>query len=187
MAKADKHSETLIFYYGVECSKRSEVYVSKLEAMIGKELEVRFPEGVTSQPSLQGCVFERGGKYTPDFLLNDYNLYIEVKGWMSLYAVNMLLYCHRMLNGPLWYYVFQGTEEGWMNPFDEMNCTNPTQLCEQNIQKQFQELEGLKTGKVTAQELSLLSRKRLENYIWHRNGDLSRWQEMYRQRYGKDL
>lgn len=161
--------------------------MSKLERQIGEGLRKLFPEGVTSQPSIQGCVFARSGNYTADFLLNDYNLYIEVKGWLSLHAVNTLLYCHRMLNGPLWYYVFQGTEEGWMNPSDEINCANPTQLCKQNIQKQFQELEGLKTGKTTAQELSLLSRRRLENYIWYRNGDLSRWQELYRQRYGKEL
>ena len=106
---------------------------------------------------------------------------------MSLYAVNTLLYCHRLLNGPDWYYVFQGTEGGWFNPSDEINCKKILQLCRQNIEKQFQELEDLKNGKVTAQELSQLSRRRLENYIWYRNGDLSRWQEMYRRKYGKEL
>ena len=170
----------------IECDEEWE-YMSKLEKKIGDGLQMRFPEAVTSQPSIQECVFAPSGNYTADFLLNDYNLYIEVKGWMSLYAVNTLLYCHRMLNGPSWYYVFQGTEEGWMNPSDEIKSTNPKQLCKQNIEKQFQELEGLKTGKVTAEELSLLSRRRLENYIWYRNGDLPRWQEMYRQRYGKEL
>ena len=166
---------------------KGQVYMSKLERQIGEGLRKLFPEGVTSQPSIQGCVFAPSGSYTADFLLNEYNLYIEVKGWMSLYAVNTLLYCHRMLTGPLWYYVFQGTEEGWINPSDEINCDNVENQRQLNIQEQFRELKELKTGAVSAKELSLRSRKRLENYIWYRNGDLSRWQELYRQRYGKEL
>lgn len=161
--------------------------MSKLERKIGDSLRKIFQEDVISQPCVPDCVFVNRGNYKADFLLEKYKLYIEVKGWMSLYAVNTLLYCHRLLNGPDWYYVFQGAEGGWFNLSDEINCKKILQLCRQNIEKQFQELEDLKNGKVTAQELSQLSRRRLENYIWYRNGDLSRWQEMYRRKYGKEL
>ena len=40
---------------------------------------------------------------------------------------------------------------------------------------QYDELKKLATGEISVEELARRSRMRLENYIWHRNGDLSRW------------
>ena len=169
--------------------KHSFCYDSHVEENVGEELRRIFGSAVEIHPKVSECVFNSGG-HAVDFLLKEYNLYIEVKGYMTLYAINKMKYLERLLNGSgSWYYIFQATEESWIHPFDDVTISKGqrNKHCRENVSAQCEELKKLKAGEISAEELAQRSKVRLENYIWHRSGDLSRWREMHQQRFGKAL
>ena len=170
--------------------KHGSCYDSHIEENVGEELKRIFGTAVEIHPKISECIFNLGGKHAVDFLLKRHNLYIEVKGYMTLYAINKMKYLERLLNGSgRWYYIFQATEESWMHPFDDVFISKEqrNEYCRKNVSAQCEELKKLETGEVSVEELAQRSKARLENYIWHRGGDLSRWREMHQQRFGKEL
>jgi hypothetical protein len=169
------------YKYGCE-SRLEENVAVKVNDIFGAEFEVH--------PKISECVFNLSGEHAVDFLLPKHQLYIEVKGQMTLYTINKMLYLYRLFDGTdKWFYIFQATEEAWMTPLDDVSISNEERkrLCESNKVTQYDELNKLVTGEISAEELSRRSRIRLENYMWHRSGDLSRWRELHREKFGKAL
>lgn len=138
-------------------------------------------------PVIEECWFEQSGKSKADFRLAKEDLYIEVKGLMTLFEVNKMRYLQHLLKRN--YYILQCTAESWLQPFEESEKMRKDreEILRNNVDAQFAELQDLKDGRVSAAELSKRSQQRLENYILHRQGDFSRWSEVYKRKTGKEL
>lgn len=104
-----------------------------------------------------------------DIYLNDLDLYIEVKGFMTYRAVSILSYLSRQ---NFKYYIFQGTEPEW-NPYidtyistdrNTLTQTNGRRL-ETNIKHQIDELINLKTDSQFLTNISEVTLRRLKDYI----------------------
>ena len=126
-----------------------------------------------SQKTVNNCPFNRGGKYKIDFYLPDYDLYIEVKGQMTMYQVNVLRYCSEYLGKN--YYILQMTSEDWIGPYSCSGLKNIRSKIMQDTATQFNEILDLSQNRITTDELCKRSKIRLEKYIAYRNGDISRW------------
>ena len=103
-----------------------------------------------------------------DIYLTDFDLYIEVKGFMTYQAVSKLSYLTRQNFN---YYIFQGTEYQW-NPtidtylnFNQIANDKETRILNFNINHQIQELINLKSNSKFLFNISQITLKRLKNYI----------------------
>ncbi len=103
-----------------------------------------------------------------DIYLIDFDLYIEVKGFMTYQAVSKLSYLSRQ---NFKYYIFQGTEPQW-NPtidtfldFADISKNNESKKIRFNINHQIQELINLKSKDEFLNNISQITLKRLKNYI----------------------
>ena len=120
-------------------------------------------------PQLKGCRFyNKRDDAKTDFLLTDYNLYVEVKGEMTLFEVNKMKYIYAFTDYN--YYVMQMTCEDWVSPDDGTKDKIPHDT---NIQED--EILKLVSGKMTAEGLCKVSRKRLYDYIATRERDIANW------------
>jgi hypothetical protein len=116
-----------------------------------------------------------------DLYLNDFDLYIEVKGFMTYQAVSKLSYLSRQ---DFKYYIFQGTEPEW-NPFIGTNFAtgiNPTNVknstsLERNIKHQLGELINLKKDSEFYNGISLITLSRLRHYISVKIEEYRNWNE----------
>lgn len=163
---------------------------SRLEEDVAVRLHEIFGSGIDVHPPIYECVFNLSDNHAVDFLVKGHQLYIEVKGQMIMYAINKMMYLYRLWDGTdKWFYIFQATEEAWIQPIDDISISKEQRdvLRKENTTMQYDELKKLAAGEISAEELARRSRMRLGNYIWHRNGDLSRWRELHRQRFGKKL
>lgn len=114
-----------------------------------------------------------------DIYLNDFDLYIEVKGFMTYQAVSKLSYLSRQ---DLKYYIFQGTEYEW-DPFIGTNFTtgsNPTNVnnsarLERNIKHQLGELINLKKDSEFYRRISFITLSRLRHYISVKIAEYQNW------------
>ena len=106
-----------------------------------------------------------------DLYLPKYDLYIEIKGFMTFQAVSKLSFLSRQ---NFRYYIFQGTEQQW-NPFIDtfldnnnvnyFSLSNGKQL-ECNIKHQLSELSNLiNANQNFINDISMITLKRLKNYI----------------------
>jgi len=103
-----------------------------------------------------------------DLYLPKFDLYIEIKGFMTYQAVSKLSFLSRQ---NFKYYIFQGTEHQW-NPYidtfldiNNKELTNSKQL-EQNIKHQLSELTNLNlSNQDFINGISMITLKRLKNYI----------------------
>lgn len=114
-----------------------------------------------------------------DIFLNDFDLYIEIKGFMTYQAVSKLSYLSRQ---DIKYYIFQGTEAEW-NPFIDTNITignSPTNIkisarLETNIKHQLDELINLRKDTDFYRRISLIALSRLKHYISVKIDEYQKW------------
>lgn len=127
------------------------------------------------------CPFNVSFNHRVDFYLEDFDLYVEVKGWMSCAAVSelwwLLNYCSKN------FYIYQVTNEDWMGRC--IGGRDAKIAC--NISAQQDELTSLfKLEPINAKEkiksLVELNRRRLKDFIKVRQYDVLRWRQMLRHR-----
>jgi hypothetical protein len=107
-----------------------------------------------------------------DFYLTDSNVYIEVKGQMTYYAVNQLLWEVKKIPAP--FFVFQCTEEDWIDKYDEKRHGTQTAKIKYNIDRQFKEIKELSNPE-KVKELTATTEKRIQDYIQVRKLELEEW------------
>jgi hypothetical protein len=116
---------------------------------------------------------------TSDIYLTDFDLYVEVKGFMTYRAVSKLSYLSRQ---DFKYYIFQGTESEW-NPsietylvFDRAsdNLKESRQI-QANIRHQINELVNLQAGLPFLENISQVSLKRLKDYMTVKIDEYKTW------------
>lgn len=120
------------------------------------------------QKVIHNIPFNKRKDYKCDFYIKERDLYVEVKGFMTLYAVNKLLYLqnHSGVN----FYILQTTEEDWITPHD--GSCSIKEKNEKNIEIQIKELLD---KSIPTEELVARSKQRLNDYIEFRKGDIERW------------
>ncbi len=113
-----------------------------------------------------------------DIYLNDYDLYIEIKGFMTYRAVSKLSFLSRQ---DFKYYIFQGTEPEW-NPLIESFIPENNkkekrgnEQLEKNIRHQLNELINLKTNSNFYRNISSISLLRLKDYISTKINEYKDW------------
>ncbi len=113
-----------------------------------------------------------------DFFLPKGNIYVEVKGFMTIHAMAKMSWFCRQEN--IRYYILQGTEDDW-NPYLDspqgIACGampgSKKKMRDQNIAQQVQELAWLvSNGPDMASSLSLT---RLKDYIGIRISEYKEW------------
>jgi hypothetical protein len=157
--------------------------MSKLEERIQSELrrnQINFE--IQKTIPIDDYPWKTNRSLTPpkcDIYLNDFDLYIEIKGFMTYQAVSKLSYLSRQ---DFKYYIFQGTESEW-NPFigtNIMTVNNPTcpqksSSIESNIKHQLDELINLKNDSDFFRRISLISLSRLRYYISVKINEYQNW------------
>lgn len=108
-----------------------------------------------------------------DFYLPDYDLYIEVKGFMTLYQINILKYLLKYRKEK--FYILQVTEEDWITPYNKSKYGSLKNKFSLNKEIQYKEILKLKRKNITTMELQKLSLTRLNKYIKHRDKDIEKW------------
>ena len=118
---------------------------------------------------ISDVAFNKNGIYKPDFYLPDKNLYIEVKGFMTVYTVNKLYYLLQLL--PENFCILQMTEDDWIKEllFDKSISSKKARL-ERSYEIQFNEILQLPN-----KQLHDLSYKRLTEYIRTRQEEYQDW------------
>jgi hypothetical protein len=114
-----------------------------------------------------------------DIYLNDFDLYIEIKGFMTYQAVSKLSFLSRQ---DFNYYIFQGTEPEW-NPFidtyikvdNNLIASKKNTTIETNIKHQLEELINLTIDSDFYRRISLITLSRLRNYISVKINEYQRW------------
>lgn len=157
--------------------------MSKLEERIQNELkinqinfEIQKPVPIENYPWKTNRSFK-----SPkcDIYLNDFDLYIEIKGFMTYQAVSKLSYLSRQ---DYKYYIFQGTEPEW-NPFISTNIPtnnittnlNNSKKIEANINHQLNEIINLKKDSDFYNQISNITLSRLKHYITVKIDEYQRW------------
>lgn len=146
--------------------------MSKLEFKIQDELTKHGINFETQKPvPLEIYPWQTSRSITPpkcDIYLNDFDLYIEIKGFMTFRAVSKLSYLSRQ---DFKYYIFQGTEPQWnptirtfLKPSD-LSENKGKMLLDSIINHQIQELINLRTNPDFLNNVSQISLARLKNYI----------------------
>ena len=120
--------------------------------------------------SIDNIPFNKSHIYRPDFYLPEKNLYIEIKGFMTLYNVNKLRYLlEKRL--PSNFCILQMTDETWIyDIYKDASLTSVEKKIEKSVKRQFDEIASL-----SSQELHDISLKRLNEYIENNNNDLQNW------------
>ena len=120
--------------------------------------------------SITNVPFNKTGIYKPDFYLPDKNLYIEIKGFMTLFTINKLFYLlEKKL--PTNFCILQMTDEDWIRDI-KLNDSFRTagQKIQKSIELQFNEIKCM-----SSIELHNLSLKRLNEYVLTRKAELTDW------------
>lgn len=114
------------------------------------------------------CPFTRNKLHKVDFFLPKQNLYVEVEGFMTLYAINTLRFY--LEHSPLNFMLLQMTEEDWMGKYNKTVHVSMEKKRVLNYNQQFKESITL-----PASQLNQISIDRLNEYIALRNKDLETW------------
>jgi len=146
--------------------------VSKLEQRIQEELTRNGINFETHKPvPIENYPWRTNrSKTSPkcDIYLIDFDLFIEIKGFMTYHAVSKLSFLSRQ---DFRYYIFQGTESQWKPTietflnFTDISKSSETKKINFNINHQIQELVNLKLQSEFLNNISQISLKRLKNYI----------------------
>lgn len=125
------------------------------------------------QLPIGGCPFVKKGKHKVDFHLQDPELYIEVKGWMSYASVNELEWLLKYTGKP--FYLLQVTNEDWLDAYDKSKYKSIAKKIAENERIQYDELQQFAAGKLSAKEMAKRSMDRIEAFKKLRAGDIKRW------------
>ena len=146
-------------------SANEEAFKSFLEK---NNIEYKIPS--KKEYSITDIPFNKTKVYRPDFYLPEKNLYIEIKGFMTLFNVNKLLYLLRK-RLPTNFCILQMTDETWIPEiYQDKTLTSVNKKIDKSIEIQFDEIKNL-----SAQELHDISLKRLEAYIELNKRELEEW------------
>ena len=146
-------------------SANEEVFKSFLEK---NNIEYKIPS--KKEYSITDISFNKTKVYRPDFYLPEKDLYIEIKGFMTLFNVNKLLYLLRK-RLPTNFCILQMTDETWIPEiYKDKTLTSINKKIDKSIETQFDEIKNL-----SAQELHDISLKRLEAYIELNKRELEDW------------
>lgn len=126
-----------------------------------------------SQYKIFDIPFTQRHYHLVDFYLPDYDLYIEVKGFMTLFQINVLKYLLKYRKEH--FYILQVTEEDWIKPYNKLVHNSLRNKLELNKDMQYKELLKLKKGNIDISSLQKLSLRRLNSYIKYRNKDINTW------------
>jgi len=113
-----------------------------------------------------------------DIYLTEFDLYIEVKGFMTYQAVSKLSYLSRQHFN---YYIFQGTETQWNPTIDtylnisKIEVNQESKILNFNINHQIQELINLKSNTKFLDNISQTTLKRLKDYINIKINEYKSW------------
>lgn len=160
---------------------RQKKIMSELERTVQTQLE---EQKVQFKPQeripIDSWSWKRPRSHRPkcDFFLPDGNIYVEVKGFMTIHAMAKLSWFCRQEG--VCYYILQGTEEDW-NPYidsplsiEQRAMPNSKQLVrERNIAHQVKEMAWLVSNDPT--RASSLSLVRLKHYIGTRIAEYEEW------------
>lgn len=117
--------------------------------------------------------FNKNGIYKPDFYLPQKDLYIEVKGFMTIWTVNKLQYLLKK-RLPENFCILQMTEDWWIPAVrDDETLTSAKSKIAKSIAIQFEEIK-----KLSAKQLHDLSLERLEEYLIVNQKELDKWLEL---------
>ena len=118
------------------------------------------------------CAFNAASAREADFYLPEYDLYIEVKGTMTLFDHNKLSWLVEESGEKV--YVFVDDNEDWDGLCDT-RLETATQKKRFILVKQIKELKALKAGALKVDDLVKLSKLRLHEYVITRSADNIRW------------
>lgn len=115
---------------------------------------------------------------TCDLYLPDAKLYVEIKGFMTIYAMAKMAWLSQAGFG---YYVFQATEEDW-DPFtDALDAARKppeeggTRRIRSNVARQVEELRFVCSEPARASQCGHVSRARIRRYIEIRATEFKEW------------
>ena len=130
----------------------------------------------SAQVEIDGCQFTDTGKYTVDFYLTDYDLYVEVADTMTMHHINELISLHNAKGRN--FHVLEMTDENWIRPFDRDKDQSVQKKIEENIEIQFKDLVDMKKGVTSVRKMSYLSFIRLMKYRGWYNVEREMWAMM---------
>ena len=114
------------------------------------------------------CPFNYTKTHKVDFYLPYKDLYVEVKGFMTFYATNVLEYLLKYSGKK--FCILQLTEEDWMGKYNREIHRSMENKRNINAEIQFNE-----TLTLSCNELTNLSLQRLEDYKLLRSKDIETW------------
>lgn len=129
------------------------------------------------QAVVEHCPFLKRGKHKVDFRVTSARgeeLYVEVKGYLSFYSVNVLEYLLRYSGKA--FYVFQVTDEDWMGVAKQGQSVQ--EKIDQNKRRQEDEIGRFIRGDLVAQVMVERSLQRLKDYKKLRACEVERWRKM---------
>ena len=131
-----------------------------------------------SQVDVQGCYFIKNDNHIhkADLRLtskNNKELYIEVKGQMTYTEVNKLRFL--LEHSEKDFYILQLTEPDWIVDNGSDSIISKVEMSKNAFEKQFKELLEFYEGKIEAQEMSQISKERLNQFIANRNKEYQSW------------
>ncbi len=115
------------------------------------------------QYMIENVPFTSSHKHAVDFYLPDYDLHIEVKGFMTHCATTILSYL--LESYPKNFYILQVTEEDWMEPYDSTKHRTKAAKLRSNVANQYAEILAMTKGEIAPDELQQRSIARLSDYI----------------------
>lgn len=130
-----------------------------------------------------GCPFvkNKAGKHEADYRIQNAKgdeLFIEVKGSLTYFEVNKLLFLTEVYKRP--FYILEVTNEDWMGACGNERGAAGKKIAEVT-QLQYEEIRQFWMGNKRAREMNDLASARLHQYIEVRNNDLKDWADKYRQ------
>lgn len=152
--------------------------MSKLEEKIYKELKDRNIDfEIQKTIPLDNCPWKKGRniKSVSDIYLPKSKTYIEIKGFMTIFAMSkMSWFCKQNIN----YYVFQGTEYDWpihlndtiLNNYDRSELNTKAVILNYNVEYQIKELIEIEksynfNNNVSLTRLQGFIKNRVDEYI----------------------
>lgn len=122
--------------------------------------------------------FTASHKHAVDFYLPEYDLCVEVKGFMTHCATTILNYL--LESYPKNFYILQVTEEDWIEPYDPSKHPSKASKLRSNVANQYSEILEMKAGKVAPAELQQRSISRLSDYIFYFETIGEEWKGKYK-------
>lgn len=118
------------------------------------------------------CPFNKNLKRQCDFYLPKYNLYIEIKGVLTLSEINKIMWLQRCSGVNV--HVLVLDNEDWDGYCDEKEGKS-TEKKKLILEKQINEICALKENRIAVCDLVKLSELRILEYAITRSADIIRW------------